>query len=553
MSRHNDYDDYEYDDDYIDDDELLDEEHDEDDNRETVAVFSGWGMSLALHAIVLLLLAFVVVAGRLLDDPVPVRTAYVEPPPPPPEEEKEERELTEVDITIEVEVEVETPVVTDLDVEVEEISTEDEEVSEVAEAKGREEAVSASETGGAGAFMAIGAGGGAAGAFGNRNGGGKKRALGRFGGTRASESAVDAALRWFKRHQSPNGMWDIDGYPVNCTLAGPKCEPGTKYTGADGDAAATGYAVLAFLGGGYDHRTPNKYRSTVKAGIDWLVANQAANGSFGKGRNYENGICGMALAEAYAMTQDPALREPAQRAIDYMLSLQGGDPNGYDGGAWNYVKNNGRDDSSVTGWVVMALKSAQAGNLDVGNGMTGSAAWFERTWTIANQQAGLNPRDPYSDVSVFPYVLKDNTTAQKITPGDLSSGKGARTAIGLCIGVFLGKGAGNIMMESMANEVIKTHLPSYSNFETMNQYWMYYNTLGIFQVGGDRWKQFNAVVRDTLVNAQRKSDDCFDGSWDYQLQGNNYHGRDVGRIISTAYCVLSLQVYYRYVPINNAK
>ena len=528
----------------------MDEEHEDGENRETVAVFSGWGMSLALHAIVLLLLAFVVVAGRLLDDPVPVRTAIVEPPPPPPEEEKDERELNEVDITIEVEVEVETPVVTDLDVEVEEISTEDEEVSEVNEAKGREEAVSASETGGAGAFMAIGAGGGASGAFGNRNGGGKRRALGAYGGSRASEIAVDAALRWFKRHQSPNGMWDVDGYPVNCALAGAKCEPGTGHAGDDGDAAMTGYAVLAFLGGGYDHRTPNKYRATVKGGIDWLIANQKADGSFGKSRNYENGICSMALAEAYAMTQDPALQEPAQKGIDYLLSVQGGGEGSDAMGAWDYTKPGGRIDASVSGWCVMALKSAKAGGLDVGSGMTKSKAWFEHTWEGANAQAGLNPSDPYEDTSIFPYVEKGGEF-QKIQAGELGKGKGARTSIGLCIGVFLGHGAGDIKMESMANEVMKTHLPSYTNFDSMNQYWMYYNTLGIFQVGGERWTKFNAVVRDVLVNAQRKSDDCFDGSWDWKQAGNGYHGHDTGRILSTAYCALSLQVYYRYVPIKN--
>ena len=127
---------------------------------------------------------------------------------------------------------------------------------------------------------------------------------------RPPKSAVDAALKWFKRHQSPNGQWDVDGYPVNCQEAGPKCEPGSNKKG--GDEAVTGYAVLCFLGAGYDHKTPNKFQQTVKRGLDWLVQNQ--NGEGGWGRNYENGVCSMALAEAYAMTNDPALREPAQKA-----------------------------------------------------------------------------------------------------------------------------------------------------------------------------------------------------------------------------------------------
>jgi hypothetical protein len=50
-----------------------------------------------------------------------------------------------------------------------------------------------------------------------------------------------------------------------------------------------------------------------------------------------------------------------------------------------------------------------------------------------------------------------------------------------------------------------------------------------------------------LVNAQRKSADCFDGSWDWQ--GTKFPGSNTGRVISTAYCCLSLEVYYRYVPI----
>ena len=177
--------------------------------------------------------------------------------------------------------------------------------------------------------------------------------------------------------------------------------------------------------------------------------------------------------------------------------------------------SNGREDASVSSWCVMALKSAYASGLDVGEGMKRATAWFDRTWDKANQQAGLNPNDPYNDVSIFPYARKKDGTYKKIQHGSLDTGNGARTAIGLCIGVFLGKGLGNMKMESMANEVVKTHLPSYHSFDTTNQYWMYYNTLGIFQVGGDRWLAFNEVVRDMLIDAQHKEEGCFHGSWDW--------------------------------------
>ena len=67
---------------------------------------------------------------------------------------------------------------------------------------------------------------------------------------------------------------------------------------------------------------------------------------------------------------------------------------------------------------------------------------------------------------------------QRISPKGLSN-LSSRTPIGLCIGVFLGHGHGDIMMETLANHAMQVHLPSYASFETTNQYWMYYNTLAI--------------------------------------------------------------------------
>jgi len=516
-----------------DDQELLDDglvpedEHEQPD--EVVAGVSAWGISIVLHIVVLLLLVFVVFLEQMKPEKAPIKVVQIEAPPPPEEEEKERDIIEKVVTEIEAEEEVENPMVTELDLPVEEIETEDEVVSEVPN-KGREEAVSSSETGGAGAFMAIGAGGGAAGAFGSRNGGGRKVAVGRYGGSKASESAVEAALRWFARHQSPNGQWDVDGYPQNCTLPGPKCEPGTAHTGDDGDIACTGYAVLCFLGAGYDHKTPNKWRKVVKGGIDWLVQKQAADGSLGA-RNYEHPIAVMALAEAYAMTNDPQLKGPAQKGVDHILARQSKSKDGYPLG-WDYTAPNpSRQDSSVTGWNVMALKSAKAGGLNCGQGLEGSKRWLEGAWKAAN--ANWKDIGPY-DESKFPYVWNAETGA---TEHD------SRVPMGALAAVFLGYRQGDPMLESMGNYIMKHQVPKAYPMDT---YYMYYNTLAIFQLGGERWKTWNDQVRDILVNAQKKGGDCFDGSWDYT--GTVFHGHETGRLLSTAYCCLSLEVYYRYLP-----
>ena len=84
---------------------------------------------------------------------------------------------------------------------------------------------------------------------------------------------VNHALGWFRRHQSPDGSWNAVGYWRNCTDEGPKCEPGREQAG-NTDVALTGYAVLCFLGDGFDQTSPSTYRSNVRRGLDWLVANK---------------------------------------------------------------------------------------------------------------------------------------------------------------------------------------------------------------------------------------------------------------------------------------
>jgi hypothetical protein len=524
----------------------------------------GWLISAAAHLLLIALLStiYYFVSPPESDVP-PVRVATIEPPPKKEEKPKPERTLeTQIELEVVAEADVPSPV-SQLDLPVEVSEREEENESPVA--KGREEAVADSEMGGSGAFMAIAAGGGSSGMFGSRSGGGRKRAVGKFGGSQGSESAVDGALRWLKKHQDPNGMWNAKTYPANCQEQ-PKCEPGADAWIGGEEAvtvAQTGYGVLCFLGAGFDHQTPNKYKATVRKGLDYLLSVQKPDGRMGN-TNYENAIATMALAEAFAMTGDPKLRGPAQKGVDVILSVQNHELPGAGGAApvtgsvaatglgWDYYAVTGRNDTSLTGWSVMALKSALAAQLNVGQGMPGANNWLEKTWKACNPDWAK--MDPYTSESFFPYAFYADGTFEYINPANLGAWlpRGQRgvnfTCAGMVCAVFLGHHAGDIMLESMANEVMAHQLPKQY---PCNAYYLYYNSLGIFQVGGERWKKWNGVVRDLLVKAQRKGEGCFDGSWDWQ--GTEFLGHNVGRVLITEYNCLSLEVYYRYAQVAGKK
>ncbi len=396
------------------------------------------------------------------------------------------------------------------------------ELLEAAIPQGREAAIAESELGGSGAFFAIGAGGGAAGMFGSRSGGGRQRAVGRGGGSKGSESTVDAGLRWLKKHQQPNGMWDPVQYPANCTEE-PKCEAGQG--GSDDTVALTGQALLAFLGAGYDHKTPNKHRPAVQKGIDALLSLQQADGGLG-GTVESQALATTALAEAYAMTSDPALRKPAQAGVDRLLALRLAVADGKPL-AWGRAP---AIDTHATLQAVMALKSAHAAGLNAGDGLERAKLWLEGAWQAANP--GWKTLDPYQDATAFP--------AHWVPDGTIS---GSEAEAGATAAVFLGHRSGDQLLETLANTIGRT-TPA-ERAAAPRRTWL--GTLAMFQVGGEHWKRWNTAVRDALVLSQRKGDGCFDASWDPPVQT----GR--GRLQSTVHALLSLEVYYAYAPIRKVQ
>ena len=73
---------------------------------------------------------------------------------------------------------------------------------------------------------------------------------------------------------------------------------------------------------------------------------------------YAHGQATIVLCEAFLMTGDEQLREPAQRAVNFIVQAQ------HPAGGWRYRPGEAGD-TSVLGWQLMALQSARAASLEV--------------------------------------------------------------------------------------------------------------------------------------------------------------------------------------------
>ncbi len=373
----------------------------------------------------------------------------------------------------------------------------------------------------------IGVGGGRGGAFGGRYGG--KRRCRAGGATRKTESAVYSALIWLKNHQNPDGMWSTDKFMANCK--GGAC--GGRGSSAEYDMGNTGLALLAYLGAGHTHNT-GKFQRTVKAGLMAVKDRQLPNGCFGQQGGdghwiYNHLITTMAVAEAYGLSRrSPMIESMAQKAVDYVLECQ----NPHFG--WRYGCRPGDNDTSCTGWAVLALKSAKLSGLTVPTeAFDGAANWIEKVTDESYYKTG--------------YTTKGDAGARLATVKN-SRPLEAMTAAALASRIFMGETLRSPKVMGAAN-LLKNCPPKWNVSEgTVDMYYWYYGALAMWQIGGSHWTTWNDALKTALVPTQH-STGCLAGSWDPVCAW----GEAGGRVYSTAINALTLEIYYRYAKVLNKK
>ncbi len=364
-----------------------------------------------------------------------------------------------------------------------------------------------------------------------RNLGKRRETARRYGGTDASEKAVEMSLRWLAAHQDPEGFWDADGFDAQCP-DGERCtghaglvkidEEGVDRlnAGKQADAGVTALSLLAFLGAGYTHEE-GQYADQIDRTLSWLIRQQRADGYLGgKATHFEQMYCHAmttyALAEAYGMqsdlSSDRRLREPLMRAVNYIVENQNPD------GGWRYVKGQSSD-MSIFGWQLMALKSAEIAGLTIPDSTKAKMVQF-----LKDRSQGPNKGlAGYRMIGGQPTPPTDSMTAEAL---------------------FCKQMLGISRTSPTSTEGVNFIMQRLPRGSTHNLYFWYYGTLAMYQYGGAPWRQWNEALRETLI-AEQRTRGHMAGSWDPKAPWGEYGGR----IFSTAVSTLCLEVYYRFLPL----
>jgi hypothetical protein len=385
---------------------------------------------------------------------------------------------------------------------------------------------------GKGTYDTIGGGGGGGGRYGSRLGG--KRDLTVKGGGSGTEDAVLDALRWLARHQSADGSWGVTTYVKQCKQT---CAPHPG--GEDYDAGVTGLSLLAFLGAGYSHLSRDVhdgicFGDVVRKGLQWMMSHQDPEGCIGS-RNghkymYNHTVCALAMTEAYGLTGSNLFRENAQKAVDFTVAAQNA------GRGWRYSYKSGESDSSVTGWAVMVLKSAELSGLPFPRAAyDGTRAWFDEVTEEAYGRVG--------------YTFKGTGKVYDEHNQHFDHHE-ALSAIGLMARIFMNQ-KGDARMGAQADLLLRDK-PQW-NGNAIDFYYWYYASLALFQYdgpSGPKWRGWNEEMKGALVKNQNpNSTGCRRGSWEpvdrWSCEG--------GRVYATAINALTLEVYYRYANVFGAR
>ena len=317
--------------------------------------------------------------------------------------------------------------------------------------------------------------------FSGRQGLTRAKLVRREGGTAKSEKSVEDGIEWLVRHQRADGSWALN-YHEQCQ--GNVCSFNPVM---ESNTAATGLALLPLLGSGYIHTVKSRHQESVRRGISWLVDHQQDDGNLfigppGMAWMYSHAIGTMALCEAYGLSQDPRLKQPAQVPSDSSSTRRTPPP--------------------VAGVIPPARRATRRSS--VGRCSPSAAAMARDPDPQGYPQVVLAVSRPGRDRS-FPHDLCLHARPGRGIARHDRRGPAEPAAPGL---------APNFPPLVKCASQIAVDLDSSNQ---RNIYYWYYATQLLHNMKNKDWEKWNLKVREGLIGMQVKDGTCANGSWDPEL------------------------------------
>ena len=229
----------------------------------------------------------------------------------------------------------------------------------------------------------------------------------------------------------------------------------------------------------------------------------------------------IALCEAYALTRDAEMLPSIQEGLTYLYDAQHPKT-----GGWKYRRQS-EGDLSVFGWQIMALQTARMAGIEVSTNVLDRAGRF------------------------LELVSEENGARYRYDPREQKPPTLAMTAEGLLCRQYLGWPRNHPALQAgVAYLVQPENLPKW-NSGRRNIYHWYYASQVLHNMQGSDWETWNEALRAELVENQVKGVGKVGGSWHpFQPSGAADENADKGgRLYITCLCLLTLEVYYRHLPL----
>lgn len=335
------------------------------------------------------------------------------------------------------------------------------------------------------------------------------------------QSSINAGITWLLENQVKEGQkagsWESARY----------------------DSAAASLAGLALLANGYRPGV-GEAGGAIDRAMAFVQKSMTSDGYLGAAdqQMYVHAICSL-FGLAYLGTADrpeteKELAEWCRKSIALISRAQQVRKAPIDRGGWRYSPDDTSSDVSVTSWMLLVLHAARQCGFEV---------------DPKTVDAGMSYLNQAFDVQTR--VIRDaggkavdtrELRGYLYRPGASLEPERGATGAALFIKSLI---EGGLDERSKSVLPFLTELPPSWEGDWHNGYFFFaafYLTQGMFQIGGEAWEDFDALMKSELLAHQDG-----DGKWSFP-GSNKPQSRQAGYAYSTAMAILILSLEKQYLP-----